>query len=210
MRSYLNRFINWIDMRPEKRNKRKVRILKASEDFFLTEGFNATSMKQIADKADLAVGTLYNYFKSKNDILLAIMEDEMNTVITEFPEYDIHDDPESVTAAYLNLITEMFMKFGTNVWKEVFGALLSSDDHMSKGYSLDMQLIAEITEVLTFFKENGKIRDTIDAAESAYLLYGTVMLSFISGLFIPGFDIAAMKHMITSQVSLIFNGLKAD
>lgn len=50
-------------------------ILAAAYDLFLEQGFNATSMRQIASRACLVVGGIYNHFKSKEAIFdVLIME----------------------------------------------------------------------------------------------------------------------------------------
>ena len=48
-------------------------ILKAAAGLFRRDGFAATSIEQIAELAGLSAGTVYNYFPSKGDILLALV-----------------------------------------------------------------------------------------------------------------------------------------
>jgi AcrR family transcriptional regulator len=48
-------------------------ILEAAYILFLNQGFHATSMRQIAKKSDLALGGIYNHYKSKEDIFAAII-----------------------------------------------------------------------------------------------------------------------------------------
>ena len=48
-------------------------ILEAAYTLFLNQGFHATSMRQIAKKSDLALGGIYNHYKSKEDIFAAII-----------------------------------------------------------------------------------------------------------------------------------------
>ncbi len=50
-------------------------ILKVATKEFLKKGFNASSMRMIAKKANTTLGNLYNYFESKESILDAIVED---------------------------------------------------------------------------------------------------------------------------------------
>jgi AcrR family transcriptional regulator len=47
-------------------------IIEAAHDLFITQGFTATSMRQIAQKADIAVGGIYNHFSGKEDIFKAV------------------------------------------------------------------------------------------------------------------------------------------
>jgi AcrR family transcriptional regulator len=52
------------------------RIEEAAVRVFSREGFHRTRMQTIADEARVAVGTIYNHFPSKDDLLLSILEKE--------------------------------------------------------------------------------------------------------------------------------------
>ncbi len=52
--------------------RRRQHILAAAARVFASKGITQATTKHIADEADVAEGTLYNYFGSKRDILLAI------------------------------------------------------------------------------------------------------------------------------------------
>jgi AcrR family transcriptional regulator len=51
----------------------KLAIEEAAFELFMEQGFHATSMRQIADKADLALGGIYNHFSNKEEIFTAIL-----------------------------------------------------------------------------------------------------------------------------------------
>lgn len=51
-------------------------IEEAAYDLFLEQGFSATSMRQIAKHAGIALGGIYNHFKGKEDIFEAIIIDK--------------------------------------------------------------------------------------------------------------------------------------
>lgn len=50
-------------------------ILEAAEEVFAEDGFHAARMKDIADRARIAVGTIYNHFAEKDDVLYALIEE---------------------------------------------------------------------------------------------------------------------------------------
>lgn len=60
--------------------KQRIResIVKAALALFQTKGFDATTTKAIARKAGIAEGTVFNYFKSKDDIALYFFEEEVD------------------------------------------------------------------------------------------------------------------------------------
>jgi len=57
------------------------RIVAAALSLFQTKGFDATTTKAIARKAGIAEGTVFNYFKSKEDIALHFFEQEVDQAI---------------------------------------------------------------------------------------------------------------------------------
>src|SRR4026207_477233 len=54
------------------------RILQAAERVFASKGFFGAKVSDIADDAGVADGTIYLYFKSKDDLLISLFEAQMD------------------------------------------------------------------------------------------------------------------------------------
>jgi TetR/AcrR family fatty acid metabolism transcriptional regulator len=54
----------------------KERIRQAAVRVFSCEGFDRSSVKSIAQEAGVAVGSIYNHFRDKDDLLISIFEEE--------------------------------------------------------------------------------------------------------------------------------------
>lgn len=65
---------------PDKRQ----RILDAAVKVFAQKGFFNSKVAEIARLADVADGTIYLYFKNKDDLLIRLFEDKMQLVIAKF------------------------------------------------------------------------------------------------------------------------------
>ena len=50
------------------------RIIEEAEKLFISDGFDGVSMRRLASKLNIAVGTLYNYFPNKTELFYSIME----------------------------------------------------------------------------------------------------------------------------------------
>jgi AcrR family transcriptional regulator len=59
-----------------KGERTRLAIEDAAVELFMEQGYHATSMRQIAKRADLALGGIYNHFKSKDEIFEAIIVDK--------------------------------------------------------------------------------------------------------------------------------------
>ena len=60
--------------RPDVSDERKSQILNAAEEVFTEKGFDQARMDDIAGQTGLSKGTLYLYFKSKDDLIIAILD----------------------------------------------------------------------------------------------------------------------------------------
>lgn len=60
---------------------RRNEILDAAEELFVTKGFDATSINDILERVGVARGTLYYHFKSKEEILNAMIERMTETLL---------------------------------------------------------------------------------------------------------------------------------
>ena len=68
--------MNALPPRSPARDARRQAIVDIARDSFLTDGYAATSMSSIAGKVGGSKGTLYNYFRSKDELFEAIMTEE--------------------------------------------------------------------------------------------------------------------------------------
>lgn len=66
--------------RIREREQRYATILKAAESLFVKNGYHQTSVGQIADLAEVSVGTVYFYFKNKENLLSRLFEEGVNTL----------------------------------------------------------------------------------------------------------------------------------
>jgi AcrR family transcriptional regulator len=58
----------------EEKSATRQRILQAAVDLFRTRGFDATTTRDIAGAAEIATGTLFNYFATKDEIVGSLAE----------------------------------------------------------------------------------------------------------------------------------------
>lgn len=66
---------------------RRSEILSAAECLFSKHGFFKTSMAEIAGAAQFAMGTVYRFFKSKEDIYISLVEDKVEELMSLLQEH---------------------------------------------------------------------------------------------------------------------------
>ena len=72
-----------IPLTKEEQEKRRHEIYHKVVNIFLKNGFQETSMNEIAQAAGLGKSTLYDYFKTKDEILIYFFEDQLNDMTEE-------------------------------------------------------------------------------------------------------------------------------
>ena len=94
-------------MAPTKGDKTKTRILEASKKLILKQGYNATSMRNIAEETNITPGAIYNHFQGKEEIFEALLEESLPllTVSSQLTEIPVEEPIEALRLA-IRIITE--------------------------------------------------------------------------------------------------------
>jgi TetR/AcrR family fatty acid metabolism transcriptional regulator len=117
----------WEDKMPNRESRRQRRFVKRREEIldvaacvFAEKGYGDTKITEIAEALDIADGTLYNYFDSKRDILLAIMNkarSDIEPLEQEIGELETREDIVAMLAksydvfmAHLPLMRTLLME----------------------------------------------------------------------------------------------------
>ncbi len=99
------------DQEPPRRKKQKDardRILQSALDEFSEKGYHATTIDSIAERAGMAKGTVYRYFKTKESLFNALKED----TISEFVEFARQDlSREEDVLRIIESVIRMYLSF---------------------------------------------------------------------------------------------------
>lgn len=63
------------DLRTEHRRQQHEMILDAAREIFVAEGYQALSMRRLADRIGCSPGTIYSYFENKSDLVHSLVEE---------------------------------------------------------------------------------------------------------------------------------------
>jgi AcrR family transcriptional regulator len=110
------------DERPLGNRGRRTRraILKAAGEVFIDTGWSGASMAAISEQAGVAVGTVYQYFRSKEEIISAIVAEWTLRTLAQIRTWDPHDGIEGL-ADIIGQYVEMYARTTRfqRVWDEV-------------------------------------------------------------------------------------------
>ena len=113
--------------------ERRARIEEAARELFIKRGFHATSMRDIAAGADASLGNLYNYYRTKEDILESIIARYQKVIDARlraiFDEVEEPFRPESLVR-FGQMIKELMyidvLEFENQHFRKMFEGLAAS------------------------------------------------------------------------------------
>jgi AcrR family transcriptional regulator len=184
---------------------RKQQILDAAAHVFSQKGYEGATTREIAETADLAEGTLYNYFPSKRDLLIGVAQNYAEEVIA---------DIENVRAeSFEGMLTQiMANRFRRGRERRLFMLFLHESRHNEDVHEHYMQgalqrIITETEKRLQKLVDAGAIRP-VDPAIAARTLSATIM--GFAALFELGGSVGhSSPERLGAEVTDIFiNGLK--
>ncbi len=97
-----------IERKEREKELRKMQILEAGEKLFLSRGFENVTMDEIAKECELSKGTLYLYYKSKEELFYTLIIKSMEILIGLFRE-GINEN-ETIQKK-MNAIGEKYLEF---------------------------------------------------------------------------------------------------
>jgi AcrR family transcriptional regulator len=184
----------------------KEKIIAESMKLFLAYGFRGTSIKEITEAVGIGRGTLYWYFKSKDEILQSVLQ--------EFEKQFVDGMAEAVDRCDGNFVAKYraFNKFATEFARDnrdlalVFNALLNEIVGSNTLAEKEVKTIYEkyrqfIEGMIEEGKREGSISANIDPALYAHVIIashtGMLVQWFVNG---PSLDVGAFVRIYRDAI----------
>jgi TetR/AcrR family transcriptional regulator, transcriptional repressor of aconitase len=173
------------------RDARREQILGAARRCFLRNGFHETSMQDLCAELGLSSGSVYRYFVSKEDVILAIAEENMRDVVAVIHALASERRDEGLGAALadvLRLVTKKHQEADLGpisllVWSEA----MRNPALRKRFETLVLQLRADLAEAVRGYQAEGAL--PADASPDALAaLVSSIVPGFILQLALFGED----------------------
>jgi TetR/AcrR family fatty acid metabolism transcriptional regulator len=183
-------------------------IIQAAIEVFGKKDFKSASISEIAQKAGVADGTIYQYFKNKEDLFFSIPVEKTN----EF---------RSQLALHLEGIAGAFNKIRKFVWyflyffkaNPEYGRILMLEMRVSKSfvktetYAFLKQSVNQVMEIILEGRNEGVIRQDTDVYILRHVILGTLE-HMVSRWLLKGETYDLLEHH--QEVSrVLIDGLRA-
>jgi len=200
--------LNPLDSIPDRRQRRSAdireRLFRAALQLFAEKGFVETTVGDITEAADVGKGTFFNYFPSKDHILLAFgemqlakLQDAVNTA---------RNTNEPMPQFLRSLGVRMTQEPTRNpaIIRALLQAYLSTTPVREAMIEMQNRVHALHTQMIQLGQDRGEIRDDLPAADIAYVfrqtIFGTLLIWSLYG------D-ATLHARIESAFNVLWSGL---
>lgn len=161
--------------RQREREQRYQTILKAAETLFGREGYHKASMEQIADLAEVSVGTVYFYFKNKEDLLIHLIAEIgfklRNMLGEEFRKSDFSMEGfRRAGEIFFEDFCPNHPEWLSILFRESAGQSPQVEAHRKKIFN---KLIGDVTKALLRLEQNSGVR--FHSAMSAEVMAVSIM-----------------------------------
>lgn len=179
------------ERRKREKENRKSAILKAARKLFFDKGFKNVTVESIAKKAELSKGSVYLYFKSKEDIYTQILLSD----IDKFHKImaNLIQEGQSSSAMLMGL-ANIYADFFMND-RELFRIMMNymlNTDHMNLPEEIDHLIVKATNKTVDIIEEifmigvrSGEFPPYIDLRQKRNaiwgLLNGTISLHLFTG-----------------------------
>jgi AcrR family transcriptional regulator len=180
------------------------RLFRASLELFAKKGFAESTVEDITNAADVGKGTFFNYFPSKDHILLAFVEMQLGKLRLAVEEARNTSQPMPDFLCSLGERMTQEPARHPDIIRVLLQAFLSNSQVREAMLDLQDRALALHTEMIQLGQERGEIRDDLPAAEIAVvfrqLIFGTLLIWSLYG------D-ASLKSRMDSAFEILWTGL---
>jgi AcrR family transcriptional regulator len=201
-------------LRERQKAQRRELIEIAAKNLFLEKGFELASIEEIAALAMVSQATVYNYYRSKDELLLAIVARGEIGVAEKDSEFTYRAGSENP----VNLVTEVIMSnihdttatLSRELWGNVIAYIATtSDKTVAPRYieTIAGGLGRAILHVLEACQKNGVIAETVDIAYLAKFLTRNERIQFLNFIYLKDMSITELGESIRKDVAFVLTPL---
>jgi len=168
-------------------DKKRENIITVAKPMFLERGFDATSLQEIANKADLTEKEILKIFDSKSDLFIEVLASEFqldeDPKELTFQQADLTQASSEVVYDYIMNRLNSYRLFGKKMMKEVMSlglSLAKSKPEMIKKFiHLDFLFVDDLISFLDELKGKGVVSESFDSVQAAETIYSTLAFEFL-------------------------------
>jgi len=151
------------------------RILKAAVKVFARNGFHATRVSEVAKAAGVADGTIYLYFKSKEELLVSLFEDRVDKLLA-FMREELPKQPDAPARLRAVIDMQLGLLEGERDLAEVITVILRQSTRLMKEFAAPhfSAYLDAIAKIVSEGQATGAFRQDVSPHVAARAIFGAL------------------------------------
>lgn len=176
--------------RERRRRELRLRIFEVSRELFLEQGFEATTVEQIAERSDIAPATFFNHFRSKSGVL-ALMTSEVVDALSQTVEQHLRR-PGTIRQRVIGLAEDAASQIQATemIARDVLLTFVRSEGRPENSSPYLQRVYEPLREVLEEGQARGEINSNEDPMFLAEMVLGGLNTALTNWLSDPNYPIA--------------------
>jgi len=195
-------------LRERKKRAARARILAAADELIHGQGYEQTTMRDIASRAEVSYQTLYNYFPAKGDILFQLLVDRIEDVSTHYAAVLQSFDGDLLEALdeLARLTCTALTSSDRMLWQTALIALLNQQSGASKLLDLiDAVAHQSLEALLSAARTSGELTPSVPVIELAKTLYDLMDYAVVRLLLDPNSDVQSTLENLSGRFSVVLS-----
>jgi AcrR family transcriptional regulator len=195
-----------LSLRARKKQQARNDILSAAEKLIKQRGYSDTTMKDIAEVANMSYQTLYNYFPTKSTIVQCLLLKDVTAaaVKAEALISNYESDPIRLIYSGAKIQLDMVSTRDRHLWREfVAEYMINSQDMPEAVEHTDLGAHARIERALKVTQKAGHLKTGVDVVVMTNIIYNTTEMAFLAYIMRPALSRANMLRAFEKELSLI-------
>jgi len=198
--------------RMSRRARRKTETLRRIEEagwmLLTTRGYEATSTREIAEAADIAAGTLFNYFPEKRSLLIHLMQRQIDAAVRRAFETMTPSTLEEELTHLFAALTRCYAQERRLSRVFIKELLFTDGERRAESAAWTFDLVKQIAGVVSNAQRRGELDPTIEPMEAAQQVFSAHYFGLVTWLggTIP--SQAAQEEQFQASLRLLLRGLR--
>lgn len=193
-------------LRARQKADRESRILRAAVLKFRAEGYRQVRIEDLAEMAQVSVGTVYNYYQTKGDILIAAVAMEVEEVLAT-GEAIIADPPPGAGRAIMALILSYYDHsleyLSKEMWRSAMALSIEAPGtpNGQRYGALDRRLAAQVTDLIQALQARGEVIPGLDPAALGQVIFNNLNQMFIDFVRNEDMTLDDLRARVSAQMA---------
>jgi AcrR family transcriptional regulator len=190
------------------KQRTRQRLLGAARRLFISRGYEAATIRDIASAADLSTGAVFASFSDKADLFNEVIIADCETFCQKMAEVEDAGSTAETLLRLLSLGYELFHAQLPLTQAALGFSWIRGEEHEARSRRVARSVLDQLAEVLQRGIERDELSASLDVALTSEMLFNSYEANFRKAIF-DGWAVDTLRARLESQITVLLAGYRA-